>query len=69
MKPGSGIISARWWLTLNALLDAEADRLCAAGQYERTQGRQDTGRQLRTLAAQLHTVAGEVNLKVPKPPR
>jgi hypothetical protein len=51
MKPGSGIISARWWLTLNALLDAEADRLCAAGQYERTQGRQDTGRQLRTLAA------------------
>jgi len=28
--------------TLNALLDAEADRLCGAGRYERTQGRQDT---------------------------
>src|ERR1039457_5579116 len=27
---------------LNALLDAEADRLCGAGRYERTQGRQDT---------------------------
>src|SRR6202142_2114800 len=34
--------------TLNALLDAEADRLCGAGGYERTQGRQ-----LRTLAAHL----------------
>jgi hypothetical protein len=28
--------------TLNALLEAEADRLCGAGRYERTQGRQDT---------------------------
>ena len=28
---------------LNALLDAEADRLCGAGRYERSQGRQDTG--------------------------
>lgn len=28
--------------TLNALLDAEADRLCGAGRYERSQGRQDT---------------------------
>ena len=25
--------------TLNALLDAEADRLCGAGRYERSQGR------------------------------
>jgi putative transposase len=25
--------------TLNALRDAEADRLCGAGRYERTQGR------------------------------
>jgi len=64
MKPGSGIISARWWLTLNALLDAKADRLCAAGQYERTQGRQDTA---GSYGRSLHTVAGEVNLKVPKP--
>ena len=29
--------------TLNALLDAEADRLCGAGRYERTQGRQEPG--------------------------
>src|SRR6516165_7273531 len=36
--------------TLNALLDAEADRLCNARRYER----------------KLHTTAGEVRLKVPK---
>jgi putative transposase len=28
--------------TLNALRDAEADRICGAGLYESTQGRQDT---------------------------
>jgi len=28
--------------TLNAMLDAEADQLCGAGRYERTQARQDT---------------------------
>jgi putative transposase len=28
--------------TLNALLDAEADRLCQAGRYERTSVRKDT---------------------------
>jgi hypothetical protein len=28
--------------TLNALLEAEADRLCGAGRYERTKARQDT---------------------------
>jgi transposase-like protein len=39
--------------TLNALLDAEADRLCNAGRYERTEARRDTR-------------AGEVRLKVPK---
>src|SRR6202171_5556964 len=50
--------------TLNALLDAEADRLCGAGRYERTQGRQDT--RGGSYERALHTVAGEVNLKVPK---
>ena len=50
--------------TLNALLDAEADRLCGAGRYERTQGRQDT--RAGSYERSLHTVAGEVNLKVPK---
>src|SRR3979409_2729732 len=53
--------------TLNALLDAEADRLCGAGRYERNEARQDTraGSYDRTL----QTSAGEVNLKVPKLPR
>src|SRR6202171_1074481 len=50
--------------TLNALLDAEADRLCGAGRYERTQGRQDA--RAGSYERSLHTVAGEVNLKVPK---
>lgn len=50
--------------TLNALLDAEADRLCQASRYERTQKRQDTraGYYKRNLA----TKAGPVQLQVPK---
>ena len=28
--------------TLNAMLEAEADRLCNAGRYERTEARRDT---------------------------
>jgi Transposase, Mutator family len=50
--------------TLNAMLDAEADRLCGAGRYERNKARQDTraGSYDRTL----QTSADEVNLKVPK---
>src|SRR4051794_1539920 len=50
--------------TLNAMLDAEADQLCGAGRYERSQGRKDTraGNYERTL----QTSAGEVNLKIPK---
>src|SRR5271167_4412914 len=50
--------------TLNAMLDAEADQLCGAGRYERSQARQDTraGSYERTL----QTSAGEVNLKIPK---
>lgn len=50
--------------TLNALLDAEADRLCQARRYERTEARKDTraGHYTRKLG----TKAGEVNLKVPK---
>ena len=50
--------------TLNAMLDAEADQLCGAGRYERSQARQDTraGSYDRTL----QTSAGEVNLKIPK---
>ena len=46
------------------MLDAEADQLCGAGRYERSEARQDTraGSYDRTL----QTSAGEVNLKVPK---
>jgi putative transposase len=48
--------------TLNAMLDAEADQLCGAGRYERSQARQDTraGSYERTL----QTSAGDVNLKI-----
>jgi transposase-like protein len=50
--------------TLNGMLDAEADRLCQAKRYERTEGRVDTraGSYERTL----QTKAGEVKLKVPR---
>jgi len=50
--------------TLNAMLDAEADRLCGAARYERSEARQDTraGSYERTL----HTKAGEVSLNIPK---
>src|SRR5438128_10115277 len=49
--------------TLNAMLDAEADQLCGAGRYERSQARQDTraGSYDRTLQT-----SAEVNLKIPK---
>jgi hypothetical protein len=32
--------------TLNAMLDAEADRLCGAGRYERSEARQDLEREV-----------------------
>lgn len=50
--------------TLNALLDAEADRLCNAQRYERSEDRRDT--RAGHYERKLHTKAGEVNLKVPK---
>jgi transposase-like protein len=50
--------------TLNALLEAEADRLCNARRYERSEARWD----LRSASYErkLQTRAGEVRLKVPK---
>ena len=50
--------------TLNAMLDAEADRLVGADRYERSEARKDyrSGHYERKL----HTRAGEVTLKVPK---
>jgi putative transposase len=50
--------------TLNSLLDAEADRLCNAQRYERTEARRDTG--AGHYERSLETKAGEVTLKVPK---
>jgi len=50
--------------TLNAMLDAEADRLCNAGRYERSEARRDfrSGKYERKLG----TKAGLVRLQVPK---
>lgn len=50
--------------TLNGLLEAEADQLCGAKRYERSTDRLDTraGHYKRNL----HTKAGEVQLKVPR---
>lgn len=50
--------------TLNALLDAETDRLCGAARYERSEVRRDT--RAGSYERALHTKAGEVKLKVPK---
>ena len=50
--------------TLNGMLDAEADQLCNAKRYERTDTRTDgrAGHYERNL----HTKAGQVELKIPK---
>jgi putative transposase len=50
--------------TLNALLEAEADRLCNAGRYERSEARRDT--RAGSYERKLQTGAGEVQLKIPK---
>jgi len=49
---------------LNAMLDAEADRLCGAARYERTEARKDT--RAGSYERSLHTKAGEVKLNMPK---
>lgn len=50
--------------TLNKLLDAEADELCNASRYERTESRKDT--RAGHYERDLQTKAGTVQLKVPK---
>ena len=47
--------------TLNALLDAEADRPCRAGGYERTEARQDT--RAGSNERKFHTSAGRGGLE------
>lgn len=50
--------------TLNGLLDAEADQLCQATKYERTDTRRDT--RAGSYERKLQTKAGEVKLKIPR---
>lgn len=50
--------------TLNDMLDTEADQLCNATRYERTDAR--TGGRAGHYKRKLHTTSGEVELKVPK---
>ena len=50
--------------TLNSLLEAEAERLCQASRYERTDARKDT--RAGYYNRNLETKAGNVKLKVPK---
>lgn len=50
--------------TLNQMLDAEADNLCNAEKYQRSEARKDT--RAGHYQRKLHTRAGEVALKVPK---
>jgi putative transposase len=50
--------------TLNALLNAEADRLCNAQRYERSEARRDT--RAGHYERNLQTEAGEVRLRIPK---
>jgi transposase-like protein len=50
--------------TLNALLEAEAEELCGARRYERTETRRDT--RAGHYSRRLETKAGPVELKVPK---
>ena len=49
---------------LNNMLDAEADQLCNAQRYERTESR--TNGRAGHYKRKLHTKAGEVELNVPK---
>jgi len=50
--------------TLNTMLEAEAERLCNAGRYERTEARRD--QRSGSYDRKLQTKAGAVRLKVPK---
>ncbi len=50
--------------TLNTMLDQEADEICGAKRYERTDSRKDT--RAGFYSRKLQTQAGEVSLKVPR---
>jgi putative transposase len=59
-----GVVRSTVEEALNALLDAEADHLCGARKYERSEERKET--RAGSYDRQLHTKAGEVTLTVPK---
>jgi transposase-like protein len=50
--------------TLNAMLDAEADQLCGAQRYERSNRR--TNGRAGHYGRNFHTTSGQVELKIPK---
>jgi len=50
--------------TLNAMLDADADRLCNATKYERTDERKDT--RAGYYNRKLETKVGEIDIRMPK---
>src|SRR5580693_7473087 len=58
-----GVVRSTVEEPLNALLDAEADHLCGARKYERSEGRKET--RAGSYTRQLHTKAGEVSLQMP----
>jgi transposase-like protein len=60
----AGMVLATVEETLNALLDAEASKLCGAKRYERSDGRKDT--RAGKYERQMDTKAGKVKLQVPK---
>jgi len=60
----NGVVKQTVEETLNGMLDAEADRLCRARRYERTPDRVDT--RAGHYERGLHTVAGKVQLQIPK---
>jgi len=56
----NGIVRSTVEETLNGLLDAEAERLCGAGKYERTDSRTDS--RAGHYDRKFQTQAGEVEL-------
>lgn len=50
--------------TINGLLEAEAERICGASRYERTDARKDT--LAGSYPRKLDTRVGKINLKMPK---
>jgi putative transposase len=60
----NGLVRKTVQETINGLLDAEAQALCNAGRYERSEARKDC--RAGFYQRKLQTQAGQVELKVPK---